>query len=347
MYPYLNRFKIFKTIPVPLFIVTAAILTSLGLGFHSGFEYQIFGAAYEVSSKALIELPKSLLNSIQFPDWSVILSFTSIKYIIMFTLVGSIESLLTVSAVDEISEGRQKSKQDRDLLGVGIANICVGFIGGLPMISEVARSKANVDAGAQSQYSNFFHGLFLLAYVILLPDALSLLPLSCLAAMLIYVGCRLASPSEFKLMWKIGPEQFAFFAITCIVTVTTDLLLGVSAGILTAYIFAAAHARSFTKVFQLRARVEENEELMTVRIAGSATFLNSSNLHPHIERAQSANKPITWDFTHASVVEHTFLAKLNKTCHGTNKKPQVKGLKALSRLSKHQECSRVKVRSPR
>src|SRR5690606_6493790 len=123
-----------------------------------------------------------------------VLSATSLGYIAMFALVGSIESTLSVLAVDSMDPARRPSNLDRDLLSVGLGNTLSAAIGGLPMISEIVRSKANVDAGAETRGSNFFHGFMLLALCGLAPALLHRIPLAALAAMLVYTGARLASP---------------------------------------------------------------------------------------------------------------------------------------------------------
>src|SRR5262249_16609248 len=151
--------------------------------------------------------------------------------IMMFCLIASIESLLSSQAIDMIDPWRRKTDQNRDLLATGVANTLCATVGALPMISEIVRSKANIDNGARTKYSNFFHGLFLLAFVLVLPMVINNIPMAALGAMLVFVGFRLASPKEFIHTYKIGVEQLVVFMTTIIVTLSTDLLIGVSSGI--------------------------------------------------------------------------------------------------------------------
>ena len=125
-------------------------------------------------------------------------------------------------------------------------------VGGLPMVSEIVRSKANIDAGGRTRFADFWHGFFLLAFVALLPWAIHRIPLSALAAMLVYTGYRLASPREFINVFRIGSDQLAIFVITIIAVLATDLLVGVLIGICAKFVFHAFNGvplESFFKPF--------------------------------------------------------------------------------------------------
>ena len=220
-----------KKIPAPMVVLATAIPLGFLFDLEHQHLYKWWSHNYELGPKYLIQLPGSLLASLAYPDFSQIGSAVSIKYIVMYALVGSIESLLSVTAVDSLDPRRRTSDLNRDLLATGIGNTIASAIGGLPMISEIVRSKANIDSGAQSRWSNFFHGSFLLASLLLIPGVLHHIPMAALAAMLVFTGTRLASPKEFKHSYHIGPEQLAIFVTTMIVTLATDLLLGVGAGL--------------------------------------------------------------------------------------------------------------------
>jgi MFS superfamily sulfate permease-like transporter len=337
----ITKLRFSKYLPIPLVIVSLAIIMSLQFDIKNEHSYLFLGNIYNLNNNYLINIPSSLISSIQYPDFSVITSFTSIKYIILFALVGSIESLLTVSAIDEISKSELPSNHDKDLMVTGIANTLVSFIGGMPMISEVARSKANLDAGAKTSLSNFVHGLLLLFYVVVLGPLLSLLPLSALAGMLVYVGLRLASPSEFRHMWHVGPEQFAFFTLTCVLTVTEDLLLGVVSGMALAYIFSAFYAKSFTKVFKLNTKEENLGNKVLVRLEDTATFLNARKFADYLSCKLEQSNDVEVDFSNCKLVEHSFIASISKSNvipKGANF--SCTGLDKHKLYSKHPECTR-------
>ena len=238
--PVLAKKLVFlRKIPAPLIVLAVAMPLAyvFDLEHEHTYTFSITHHNYGIGPKYLVNLPGNLLKAVTFPDFSVITSGTSIKYVVMFALVGSIESLLSAKAIDTIDPQKRKSDLDKDLLATGVGNLIAGFIGGLPMISEIVRSSANIGYGARSRMSNFFHGLFLLLFVAFLPGLIHRIPLAALAAMLIFTGVRLASPHEFIKTWKIGREQFIVFVTTTIVTITTDLLIGVAAGIMVKTLF--------------------------------------------------------------------------------------------------------------
>jgi len=190
----------------------------------------------------------------------------------MFSLVGSMESLLSVSAVDCLDPERRSSDRNKDLLATGIGNTLAGALGGLPMISEIVRSKANIDNGARTHWSNFFHGLFLLLSLALLPNLLQEIPLAALAGMLIYTGFRLASPKELAHAHQFGPEQLALFTITMVVTVATDLLVGVGAGMLLKILFHLKNGARLGSLFEAFIDEEQRQNAQTAGVGSGNLF---------------------------------------------------------------------------
>jgi MFS superfamily sulfate permease-like transporter len=146
-------------------------------------------------------------------------------------LVASIETLLSLQAIDDLDPLRRSSPPDRELVAQGVANVASGWLGGLPVTAVIVRSGANLQAGGRERLSAFVHGLLLALAVLFAGQLLNLIPLACLAAVLVQVGLKLASPGLMVQVWREGWQRFVVFAGTMGSVLATDLLKGVVAGI--------------------------------------------------------------------------------------------------------------------
>ena len=301
-----------KSIPSQLVVLAVTVPLAMYLGFSEKHAYVFSGSSFTLDpAKFLVKLPTNILTAITFPDFSQILSATSIKYILMFTIVGSIESLLTVSAVDSLDPERTSSDLNKDLLATGIANTVASVIGGIPMISEVVRSKSNIDNGAKTGWANFAHGAFLLLAVALIPGILMKIPLAALAGMLIFTGTRLAHVNEFKHALHVGREQLAVFVVTMIVTLLTDLLIGVAAGLVLDVTIHCANGAPFGKLWKSIVEEHHHEDEVTLCVHGAGVFTNYIGLAKAIRDSAPNYTRVYVDFSEACVVDHTVLSKLD------------------------------------
>ena len=194
------------------------------------------GHPWAIAPTHLVQVPvaegaSGFLQLFSFPDFSVLGKPALYGAAVTLAVIASLETLLTIEAVDKIDPQQRKSPANRELLAQGAGNIVSGFLGGLPMTSVIVRSGANLNAGAQTKISAIFHGVLLLGCVALLPRWLNQIPLCALAAVLIVTGYKLASPKIIGQMWKEGKYQFLPFAITVIAIVFTNLLTGILIGL--------------------------------------------------------------------------------------------------------------------
>jgi MFS superfamily sulfate permease-like transporter len=235
-----------------------------------------------------------------------------IKWVVLIAIIGSLESLLTVKAIDGLDPWKRKSNANKDLTAVGIGNTLSGIIGGTPMIAEVVRSSANIGYGARTRWANFFHGAFLLMALLLAVPVIEMIPNTALAALLIFAGYRLASPKEFRHMLHLGIDQFIVFIVTIIVCAGDDLLVGVATGIVLEIILNIMSGARVNNIFKARAIVEEKApDQLVVKVLGDALFSNYLGLKKIINDLPKG-KNIVIDVTTCTVIDHTTLHSLHE-----------------------------------
>jgi MFS superfamily sulfate permease-like transporter len=277
-------------------------------------------------------------------DFSAIATFPFWKYVLMFLFVSSLESLLTVKAVDALDPFGRKSDANGDLKAQGFSNALSGFLGGLPMISEVVRSTSNIGFGARTKWSNFFHGIFLLIAMLLMIPLIELIPNAALATMLIYAGFRLASPKEFMHMYHIGKGQMIVFLVTIFFTLFEDLLIGVAAGIVTELIIHIINGASVRHLFSSKHEVINGEDKINISINESATFSNLIGFRNILQKLpEDSNVEI--DFSKTKLVDHSFMNFITKFKHDFEHhggKMVISGLDEHIPFSKHHLAARRK-----
>lgn len=307
-----------KKIPAPLIVLIVAIPLGFVLnikteGAISNFSLVKIGSIFESFTSGFVMKGDFISRGILNADFNALSTNIGdfIMYVILFALIGSLESLLTAKAIDHLDPFKRKSDFNKDLIAVGIGNTFSGLLGGLPMISEVARSSANVSNGARTRWANFFHGLFLLLAVLVAVPVIEMIPNAALAAMLTFVGFRLAHPKEFIHMWHIGKEQFMVFTTTVIVTLATDLLVGVGTGIVLEIIINVINGASLGDLFKSSTKITKNkEEDYTIEVNSGLMFSNILGFKKAIA-AIPQGKNVTVDVSKAKIVDHTSIITLN------------------------------------
>jgi carbonic anhydrase len=267
-------------IPAPLVVVILGVLVNLLL--------RRYGSVWTIDSSHLVQVPVAatpmeFLTFLQAPDFSQWLNPT--VYVAAFTIaaVASLETLLNLEAVDKIDPQHRTSPPSRELFAQGVGNMLAGLLGGLPMTSVIVRSSVNINAGARTKISAIFHGVLLLICVMFLPWALNEIPISCLAAILLVTGVKLASPALVKQMWSEGRYQFIPFAITVVAIVLTDLLVGVIIGLVVSlgFILASNLRRPLHRIVERHL----GGDVLRIELANQVSFLNRAALSRALDEA--------------------------------------------------------------
>ena len=184
----------------------------------------------------LINVPDSLEHGIVLPQFGEAFTDTRLLLplaylVVTLLLIDATESLATISAVDNIDPFRRRSDPDRTLLAMGVSNGASSMLGGLTIIPGIVKSTANVMAGGRTQWANFYNACFLLLFVLFGRYVIDMVPMAVLAAILVFIGYKLCKPAVWLKVARVGTEQLVVFSVTVFVTVTTDLLIGIVAGV--------------------------------------------------------------------------------------------------------------------
>ncbi|WP_300598274.1 SulP family inorganic anion transporter [Niabella sp.] len=272
-----------KLIPAPLLIVF------IGVGLNALFASTGLMPALTESYLVSIPMAGSAREFVSFftsPDWSALWNSQVWMLALTIALVASLESLLSLEAIDDMDPYQRASPTNRELKAQGIGNILSGLIGGIPVTSVIVRSSANVNSGAKTKMSTILHGLLLLGSVAFIPFLLNMIPKTALAAILIFTGYKLAKPTLFKLYYKKGWDQFLPFVITIIAILATDLLKGVIVGIGVGLFFA------FRSNFRKAVFVVKDDTRYLFRLRKDVSFLNKAIIKQNLEKVPDGAKVI-------------------------------------------------------
>jgi carbonic anhydrase/SulP family sulfate permease len=270
-----DRWGRLKKTPLPAPLVV--VLLGVGLSYLFGF----VGRPWLIEPTHQVDVPVAntlaqflgFLRSPNFAQWR-----NPAVYAAALTLaaVASLETLLNLEAVDKLDPRQRTSPPSRELIAQGVGNVVCGLVGGLPVTSVVVRSSVNINAGGRTKLAAVFHGVLLLVSVVLLPTWLNRIPLSCLAAILLVTGVKLASPALVRQMWAEGKYQFVPFILTVGALVLTDLLVGVLIGLAvsTSFILWSNVRRPIRRIVEKHL----GGDVVHIELPNQVSFLNRAAL---------------------------------------------------------------------
>ena len=306
------RNKYLQLIPAPMWIVI------LSIGFSYYFEIGLhepnpIAPEYMISGIPTIQ---NIIADIPTPNFSATGSLSFWGSVLALTLIASIESLLSIKAVDKLDPEKRRSNVNRDLKALGLATIGSGFLGGLNVVTVIARSSVNVNNGATNRTSNFFHAVFLVLFIGLFSTQLRRIPLPALMAILVYTGYKLASPDVITKIFSIGKEQLIIFLTTLIVTLKIGLITGIIAGVLATLIIhiiinksVGLFLRNVLKPNVLMYKETDNQQNFYVSVKHFCSFLNYFRLKKHLD-AVPENQDIIVDFSMCEFVDDTVMENI-------------------------------------
>ena len=281
--------KFIRLIPSAMWVLILALPIVFIFDFFNQHSISIFGLSYEVGPDLLIDMPDNLLDSFMHPDFARVWTWPFWVTVLSITTIASVVTLASARAVDQLDPYKRTTNLNKDLIGVGLSTMVSGALGGLPIINVIVRSTVNVNNGAITKWSNLYHGIYLAIFVLILSPVLKSIPLSALAAILVYTGFKLASPKVFKRAYDQGVEQLLFLSSTLIITLYSDLLYGIIGGILITLILHMLLAKVgvftfFKKIYKSGSKVNLLDNgSYDVKLKGVSNFLYALQLDKLLE----------------------------------------------------------------
>lgn len=311
-YPKIRN-KYLQLIPAPMWIVILPIL------FSYYYELVLQQPNPIDPSYMISNIPdfNSIVTNLPTLDFSHIATPAFWSIVVTLTLIASIESLLSIKAVDKLDPEKRRSNVNRDLKALGLATVGSGFLGGLNVVTVIARSSVNVNNGGSNRSANFFHAFFLVLFIALFSTQLTRIPLPALMAILVFTGYKLASPNVVKKIFSIGKEQLIIFFVTLLITLKIGLIEGILLGVLTTLIIHIIINKSFSLFFRnllkpnvLMFKEQENEGNYYVSVKHFCSFLNFFKLKKKLDTIPE-DQDVIVDFSMCEFVDHTVMENLN------------------------------------
>lgn len=302
-----KKHRVFQILQGPIVVVFLGVL--LNYLFVSG------ALNFSLAPDQLVQLPVAqgfdgFMGLFTYPDFSQWRNIEIYKVAIVMAIVASLETLLCVEATDKLDPLRRVTPTNQELKAQGLGNMLSGLIGGLPVTQVIVRSSANMSFGAKSKLSAIMHGVFLLVCALTIAQYLNMIPLASLATILIVVGYKLAKPGLFKQMYALGWEQFVPFAVTVVAILLTDLLTGISVGMVVALFFTLHH--SYRNSYYV-SDTTSSEGGMTVHhfaLAEEVSFFNKASIMAALE-AIPANSKVIIDCTKSKSIAYDVREYIN------------------------------------
>lgn len=320
--------KKLKVIPGALIVVIIAVIINL-------FFTQA-ASEYSLKQTQLVNIPDNIFNDISFPDLSKLFSSGTIwKDGFIIGLLATLETLLCVEAIDKLDKHNRVTPVNRELIAQGIGNMACGFLGAIPMTAVIVRGSANVDAGARTRLAAFMHGVFLLLAVMLVPFLLNKIPYAVLASILLVTGYNLTQPKLYKNMWSLGLKQFVPFILTIIVIIMTDLLTGVSAGLLLSIYYIIRN--NFKAEYKIQHTRQHETDVFYIKLNTNVTFLNKVKLKTSLDKIPRYSV-LTIDGAECNFIDYDILeiiSEFENKAHDRHIEVHLKGIKKVNVTAIH------------
>ncbi len=315
-------------IPAPLLVVIVGILVN--------FVFTYFNSNFSLNKLQVVNVPPNIFKNISFPNFSKLFSLSEVwKDGLIIGLLATLETLLCVEALDKLDNRNRITPVNRELVAQGIGNMLCGLLGGIPMTAVVVRGAANVDAGGRTKLSAFTHGLFLLLAVMLIPFFLNKIPYASLAVILMVTGYNLTKPKLYSNMWSLGWKQFIPFVLTILIILLTDLLIGVSIGLLVSVYFIVRN--NFKAEYKITKTQHQDIETQYIKLNSNVTFLNKVKLRKTLDEVPEYSILII-DGSECNFIDYDILeiiSEYSNKAHDKHIELNLKGIEKVKIMAVH------------
>ncbi|WP_051331353.1 SulP family inorganic anion transporter [Methylocaldum szegediense] len=264
-----------------------------------------FAPAYAIAQEHLVKLPEiqgvqGFFQQFTFPDFTQWANPEVYTVAVTIAIIASLETLLSLEAADKIDPLKRVAPTNRELKAQGLGNLISGAIGGLPMTAVIVRTSANVNAGGRTKVACFTHGVLLLLSVMFITEYLNLIPLACLAAILLLTGYKLAKPKLFKEMYAKGASQIVPFVVTIVAILMTDLLKGIAVGMVVGLYYV------IRSNFHAAITLTRHGNNYLLRLHKDVSFLNKALLRRYLDSVEE-NGYVIIDASRAQFIDQDIL----------------------------------------
>lgn len=254
----------FPYLPSAFIIVTTGTLIAFGLSHVS--------ASLQLKPEQYVQIPENLFSSFRMPDFTLDWHTDIAKNAVLICFVASLETLLSIAAIDKLDPYNRVTPQNRELIAQGTGNLFSGLLGGLPITAVIVRSSANAEAGARTRASAIAHGIWLVLALSVAIPLINAIPYCVLSIILLQTGYNLAKPSMVNAVYKQGREQFMPFIVTIIAVLLTDLLMGVVLGFIYSIYFLIKH--TYRAGYAVEEKMDGHIKCYRIDLALNVSFLN-------------------------------------------------------------------------
>ncbi len=273
-----TKIKWLRVIPGPIVAVIAGIVLNDIFIYSNSYLAQ--------NSPQLVNIPRheglsDFFSEMQSPTWSAWTNPNVYLYAVILAIVASLETLLNIKAGEKLDKTHRPCSKNRELVAQGVGNLVAGLIGGIPITSVIVRTSVNLQSQAKTKFAAILHGSFILLAVMFIPQTLNKIPLSTLAAVLIYTGYKLTQPSIYLTIYRQGADRFIPFIATLISIVVFNLLAGILVGLMVSLFFIL---KSNSQVrLDIIKEIYPNGVTNRLVLPQQTTFLNKASLVAELE----------------------------------------------------------------